>query len=276
MKKLVILFLLTSLLTFSVFAIDGVGDFVGGLKLDMGDATDANTSRSLTIKPWLSFSRDIIENFNLYAEIAVPFTTPLEDIDFEGKIDEFDLKLTYGGIAAGPGSLGFFLNNKFVFPFKDTGDNWTYGFTFAATYGGIVAGPGALGFELGGDFPVYGGGDVDFVFDDIYLGVTYGLDLGVAITLKPFLLIDGEVEFGGLYAKVGYASDIFGAGVEIDKLGAGRGVDFGDDFPIDVYGEAYLLGGPLTVGAHIKFEHINGASGTDMAISPGLYVSYKF
>jgi hypothetical protein len=273
MKKLAILFLLTTL-AFSAFAIEGVGDFTGGLKLDMGDAT--KEARDLTIKPWLSFSRDIIENFNLYAEIAVPFASPLKDIDFEGKIDEFDLKLTYGGIAAGPGSLGFYLNNKFVFPFKDTGDTWTYGFTFAATYGGIVAGPGALSFELGGDFPVYAAKDVDFKFDDIYLGVTYGLDLGVAITLKPYLLIDGEVEFGGLYAKVGYANDLFGAGVEIDKLAAGRAADFGKSFPIDVYGEAYLLGGPLTVGAHIKFDKINGGSGVDPTINPGLYVSYSF
>ncbi|MDR2144419.1 MAG: hypothetical protein LBP29_08625, partial [Treponema sp.] len=172
MKKLAILFLLTSLLTFSAFAIEGVGDIGVGLKLDVSDV--ANEARKLTIKPWASFSRDLIENFNLYLELAVPVDTgPLNNTDVTASIDEFDLKLTYGGIAAGPGALGFYLNNKFVFPFEDLADTWTYGFTFAATYGGIVAGPGTFGAELGGDFAVYAVKKVDFKFADIYLGLTY-------------------------------------------------------------------------------------------------------
>jgi hypothetical protein len=269
MKKLAILFLLTTVLAFSAFAIDGVGDFNAGLKLDMPNAQDE--VRGFVIKPWIDFSKDLVENFNLYLKAEVPINFgALKDIDVTAAINEFHLKLTYGGIAAGPGNIGFFLDNNFAFPFKDLGDSWSYKPTLAVTYGGIAAGPGTFGAELGADFAVVVKGEVpDDIFSDIYLGLTYGLEMGLSFTVKPFLAIQPDAEFGGLYAKIGYAQEAFGASVEIDKFTK----DF-KGFPIDVYGEAYLLDSALTAGAHITFGNINGTG--DVSINPGVYVAYKF
>jgi hypothetical protein len=273
MKKLAILFLLTSLIGASAFALEGVGDFAAKAEIDLTDA--AEETRGLSIKPSLSFSRVLIENLTLSAGVGVPFTTPLKKTKLTVGLDSFEVKLTYGGIAAGPGSLGFFLNNALTIgDFEEAGDTLGDGIDVGATYGGIVAGPGSLGLELAAETTVVAAGEGDFNFDDIYLDVTYGLDLGVAITVKPFLLIQPDVEFGGLFVKVAYTSEIFGAGVKVDKLDAGGAADFGEAFPIDVYGEAYLLESALTVGAHIKFANINGTG--DPTINPGIYASYKF
>jgi hypothetical protein len=271
MKKLAILFLLTSLLAVSAFAIEGVGDFTASLAIDFTDVGEAEGPRGLTIKPAIEFERDLVENLRLYIGVGVPFATALEDIDFVTSLDSFEVKLSYGGIVAGPGNLGFFLDNVLkVGDFSDAGDTLGDGITVGVTYGGIVAGPGSLGFELGGDMGIVAGGEVDFVFKDVYLSAAYALDAGVTVTLKPYLMTDPDVEFGGLYAKVGYASDVFGAGVEIDR--------FPDDFkgfPLDVYGEAYLLGNALTLRAHITLANIAADAG-DIGITPGVKVSYKF
>jgi hypothetical protein len=268
MKKLAILFLLTSLLALPAFAIEGVGDFVGYLRIDGGDV--GNDARTLTIKPGIEFSRDLIENLSLFVGVGLPISTPLKDIKFGVAMDSLELKISYGGIAAGPGNLGFFFYDYLkVGDFEKAGDTLEDGITIGATYGGLVAGPGALGFELGAELGVIAAGDVDFVFKDVYLAATYALDLGVSITLKPFLAIDPDVGFGGLYLKVGYATEVFGAGIEIDKFN-----DEFKGFPVDLYGEAYLLGGPLTVGAHLKFGNINGTG--DITINPGIYAKYAF
>jgi hypothetical protein len=275
MKKLAILFLLTSLLAASAFAIEGVGAFTGSLAIDVGNV--ANDARTLTIKPAIEFSRDLIENLNLYVGVTVPIESPLKDIDFAARLDSFELKVTYGGIAAGPGKLGFYLDNTFVIAFEEPGDNWSDGVKAGATYGGIVAGPGSIGTELAVETTVAGkaaGKDLDFTIKDLYLSVGYALDLGVTITLKPYLLVDPDVEFGGLYVGVGYANDSFGAGVEVDKLSAGGTAEFGEAFPVDIYGEAYLLGKALTVRGHVKIENINGTG--DVTVTPGVKVSYAF
>jgi hypothetical protein len=283
MKKLAILFLLTLMVGAFAFAIDGVGDFQAYLKADLLNVNEGNDGdMGLKIKPGITFSRDIIDNLNLYVEVGVPILKdPMDGDDTFVGVNEFDLNLTYGGIAAGPGTVSVYVKNAFIFDEinndnagEEVGDTWQYTVTPGVAYA-LGAGPGTLTFDLGSELGVIrAGGDGDFE-GKAYLGITYAIPAyGVRFTAKPYFLYAPDTAFGGVYFYAAYANANFGIGVESDRMSADKDVDFGDVIPIDPFAEAYLLGGSLIVGAHclISIEDAND----DVEISPGVYVKYNF
>jgi hypothetical protein len=285
MKKHVIFFLLT-IFSLSAFALEGVGDFSLGAEIDAGDV--AQDTRDLVIKHWFGFSRNLNDNFNLYLKAEVPITTgPLKQIAPGISLDEFLAQLN-GNFAVGPGSLGFYVKNNFTVPVygkerigqagRDLKPaDWSYKITPAAGYA-IGDEYSAFNAFLGADLRVYEYQKAfTDPFRDIFLSLGYSGDTGISVTVKPYLDIQPKVQFGGLYAKLAYANDTFGGGIEVDKLPAKFDIA-GAGFPLDFFCEGYLFAKALTLGGHLKLGNLGNktAGRNKVSFNPGVYGIYRF
>jgi hypothetical protein len=285
MKKRAIFFLLT-IFSLSAFAVEGVGDFSLGLKIDSGNV--AQDTRDLVIKPWFDFSRNLNDNLNLYLKAELPITTgPLKQVAPGVSLDEFLAQLN-GSFAVGPGKLGFYLKNNFAVPIygkerigkagRDLkpGD-LSYKITPAAGYT-ISSEYGSFDAFLGADLQVYEHRKAfSDPFRDLFLSLGYSGDAGVSATVKPYLDIQPNVRFGGLYAKFAYANENVGAGIEVDQLPAKFDIA-GAGFPLDFFCEGYLLAKALTLGGHLKFGNLGNktAGRNKVSFNPGVYGIYRF
>lgn len=314
MKKLAILFLLTSL-AFSAFAIEGVGNFTAGLAIEASDI-NVDESKGIAITPSISFSRELIPaltlsvGLNSYLQgiwdgdttIGIPLVDGVEGVAID--FNKIDIRLDYS-LAAGPGDLGLYLRNRIninaanveVGGIKTDAKGLKEAVRVGATYK-LPAGPGSLGI---GAYTGFSYADKDkyaprvesFAYDDLgfdlgYTGIAAGpgsLSIETS-TWFAFGKNNGdEFQLGGTWWNIGYAAEAFGAGVEGGLAYIYAGTDF-DSLGVSFkpYFEFYGLYEGLTVGAYVKIGKGTanawgggfGSDADDVAISPGVYVSFAF
>jgi hypothetical protein len=282
MKKLAILFLLTSLIGASAFAIEGVGDFTVGAIFELEDAADSlGAGQSLAITPSLSFSRLIIPGLNISIglnsyegatdndnTILIPFKS---GSDVKAQLNKLDEKVAYS-LAAGPGTLGFYLRNRNNIPIKPSGQDITGALRFDVNYA-LPAGPGTIAFGI------YTGVAYapDFDYNDLGFDLGYTFDFGLSIATSTWFRLSSEGDgfdgYDGTWYNIGYTQEAWGAGLEGGIFH--DGTDLG--LSLKPYFEYYGLVEGLTVGVEVTIgDSKQLIKDDDLDISPGLYVTYKF
>jgi hypothetical protein len=321
MKKIAILFLLTIVFASFVFAqeasvttklefvlknVNGAkdyGDYAGTTGTTTKSADDLNKKMEpYLILPIVSASASV-GDFDLGADVAFghSFGTDRQT----HKIDTAAFHAQYN-IAAGPGSLGIFLNWNEVNARLEPG----------ASYSGLVAGPVTLGFNASFQYNYANVNEKgkptvfnsDTKRDTIVLGVNAGFDFGlnIAYTFKYDLGIDKKANGGvelksgiGEIAMVDVSFNFEGlagipltVGIATENTGetrawAGKMLK---GFRIDPYA-SYQITDAIAAGLRVRLENVAddnyGSSGTpptkldfkaskDLAISPAVWLSYTF
>jgi hypothetical protein len=299
MKKVSILLLLTVVLAFSAFAIEGVGDFTAGLEIDLDNVGGGNKG-ALGIDP-LEISIKYARSFGAFGlsaklgnDLHIP--TDKESTQLTDKIGDdlfFNVTPSYS-LAAGPGELGFALGIQLNVPFTEKGwglsesyyDNKSIFFSIDPVISyGLDAGFGALAFELGTDHIRISkiGGDFakdGYGLEDIGLYLQAGVDLpfGLGLWIKPVLAIDttdnnGDADVLDKFVfDVHYAiTDAITAGVETDIPTGDKEIDTAG-ITITPYGD-FSFG---AIGAYVKVELSKVASKLDIQIKPIIGATYSF
>jgi hypothetical protein len=302
MKKLAILFLLTTVLAAFSFALEGVGDFEAGLTIE---GVDLNASKSdggkwLALTPTITFSRDIIENLNLFVGLNTSdgildeeYTIAIPLYDGGDTVIQFqriDIVGTYG-LALGPGRLSFALlirEGLVVAPENWAKDSFKNEERLDVIYA-LKAGPGTLSAGVFTGFSIQpnrknkaDGKDQTFLYDQLGFTLGYATDMGVFIETETGLHLPehsgDSFKYDGTWLQIGYADKVFGGGVEAGIKPTWKGAKEDEldkiTLPIKPYFEYYGLYKGLTVGAFIKLNALN--TGKDIYISPGIYATYKF
>jgi hypothetical protein len=215
MKKVSMLLLLTVVLAFSAFAIEGVGDFEGGVEFGFDNVTGENGGAlGVSIEPSVTFSRDFgAVGLSVTLGDVVHIPTDKNTTQLTDKIgDELYVGVTPSlTLAAGPGELGLSLgiqgrfwladvagyngstNNYLVLDFPN--ENKT---TFilridpVISYG-LDAGFGTLSFELGTDHLAFAGNQGDDMKSfgllrlPLYFQAGVDLPFGLGLWVHPVL-----------------------------------------------------------------------------------------
>jgi hypothetical protein len=314
MKKLAILFLLTAL-AFSAFALEGVGDFTAGLAIEATDINADVATKGIAITPSIAFSRELIPALKLSVglnsylpgiwdgdtTIGIPLQDGMEGVLIN--LNKIDVQFDYS-LAAGPGDLGLYLRNRIDFNVKKPkvggvepdAEGLKEAVRVGASYS-LPAGPGSLGIGVYTGFSYadktkYGRAEA-FAYDDLgfdlnYKGIAAGpgsLSIDTSTWFNFGKNNGDEFQLGGTWWNIGYAADAFGAGVEGGLAYIYVLTDF-DSLGVSFkpYFEFYGLYEGLTVGAYVKIGKGTanawgggfGSDAKDVAIAPGVYVSFAF
>lgn len=312
MKKITVLLLLTAL-ALPVFAIEGVGDFTAGLAIEGHDinAKEEAAQAAVAITPTITFSRDLIENLNLFLGLNSnlnglfdddkTFEIPLwEDGKTGISLNKIDLAVKYG-LAVGPGTLGLGLLNRLNVPIATTSGDDPDAFSdrVRLTVGyELPAGPGSLSIALLTGFYIQdeekGGPKDGFDYDELELDIDYNLEMGLGFGIYTWFDIPSKEDrgfaHGGTDLLISYTTESFGGGLEAgiapDWKGSGKDKEFdGVGFSFRPYFEFYGLYEGLTLGAYIKINKFadnwpaigaKSAEDADIIVAPGIYASFKF
>ncbi|GHU66741.1 hypothetical protein FACS189447_08160 [Spirochaetia bacterium] len=274
MKRISILFLLAVVLVSFTFAIDGVGDFKAKVNVAVSDLQDSD-AMDVVIEPSIGFST-AFENvgpgtLGLGATVVFPIdlNLPGDDIGLALKLDA--LSVSYS-LAAGPGTLKFWLDNYTGFILAPDTDDKLEGALKPGVNYALPAGPGTLTVESGTEFwyakavPTY-----DPTLTIVYGKVAYAADFGLTGSYKFVYDLDASI-IGANELDVNYK-------ITDDPILAGVTVTLPADFDFDAglgvkpYAEAHF--GAIGVGFEVPFGNIAAAAG-DVTIGLGIWGSYSF
>jgi hypothetical protein len=305
MKKVSMLLLLTVVLAFSAFAIEGIGDFEGGVEFGFANALSADDDEALniSIEPTFNYSNAFgIIGLSVTVGDVVYIGT---DSDLTDKLgDELYINITPSvALPLGPGEFGFGLGlqanlaiaNKYGlvqedYGFKDpaatvpdysVGANPYFRIDPVISYG-LDAGFGELAFELGTYHlqltKAYGDKNDAYGLNRLPIYLQAGLDLpfGFGFWLHPVLEIktqDGDPADTGLAEfdlDIHFAfNEQILAGVEVDIPTVEDGIKEGG---ITIIPRCELTFGPL--GAYVQIEVSNvGTGDTETSDSYGQLVT---
>jgi hypothetical protein len=259
MKKLLLLFLLTTVLVSFTFAVDGVGNVTAKVQADMSNVT--KDYRGLVITPSLGYSNSF-DALSLSATVKLPIgIKPLDGGDTKVGIQLDTLKIGYS-LAAGPGTLGFYLENYDDYLFED-GSDLNGNLTIPGISYAIPVGSGVLTPEAGLNL-VYA---KDFLVEHCFFKIDYALDAGLDINLKAKYGIDAgkymETEF-----EISYQFAPAKLGLYFDFLGS----EF-KGFEIKPFGELALTNA-ISIGLEVPINNVNGTGDSTLGI--GIWGSYSF
>jgi hypothetical protein len=300
MKKVSILLLLTVVVAFSAFSIEGVGDFTAALELNLDNVGGGNDG-ALAIDP-LEITIEYARAFGAFGiaaklgnDLHIPTDKDKNETDKIG--DDLFFKITPSyTLAAGPGELGFALGLQLNVPLTDEGFGLSGAYDDegkkkalffridpAISYG-LDAGFGALAFELGTDHlqisKQHGDTGDAYGLDllPIYLQAGVDLSFGLGLWIKPVLTIatedEDDTELSSFVFDIHYAiTDAISAGVETTIPTIEDGIKY-LGLEIIPYGE-FSFG---ALGAYVKLDITGLANDVDedILIKPILGVSYSF
>jgi hypothetical protein len=283
MKKLAILFLLTTVLvsfTFAQVTVKGGFELVNVLE-EQGDMTpvlytEFNGKASTPLGPG-SIGAELQLGAGLaFEEATSPYGTH-GDVFVKGFYD----------LSVGPGTLTFALSTWFTnpAPVQSFGD-----LHFNVDYAGLAVGPATLGFGLEYDFRTTGvkSNGKNAVFADgakaddaVDLKVTADFAFGLGIEYHFNYVISDPDNFIAEIFKVNvnytlpsiplkFGAELTGTGA----LDAAGDQVFFEGFGLKPYVE-YAISEKLSAGLDIPVVNINAAVG-DMDINPGVWIKYAF
>lgn len=279
MKKLAILFLLTTVLIGGVFAqsvkanveLANVSEANDG-KRDIKLALIFAGSGSQEVGPGaLTFALQVAPQLHFISEGQGSTGAAWDGDDNFGQIGY--------GIPAGPGTLDISL--KLLMTDAIT---WRP----AVGYLGLVAGPATLGFGAYYDFKTTGQNEdresaafgkytdgVETKDDDVAFWVTAGFDFGLNVKYEFKYGIGGEYIKNIAYLDVNYAiMEALVAGVELDSTGAKvKDGDLFDGVQVKPYVN-YTLNENVSAGAYFKLQGINNSAEADLEFAPGVWIQY--
>jgi hypothetical protein len=286
MKKLAILFLLTTLVGASTFAIEGIGDFTAALELAVENATGADDEDAIiSAEPSITYSR-AFGDFGLAVKLGDVFKYDTDSDADDHIYDELYLAITPSySLAAGPGTLAFSLTLKPVFYLADYGDNTDPSFIVNPVINySLDAGFAALAFELGTDDLVIGDGlneDGDgygLFINDAYFKASATFPFGLSVWVSPRITIatndgQGDTEFHEVRVDASYQIlEFLSAGVE------GR-VRVGDPLKeegIMIKPHAEATFGAIKAWLAVEIDAIANDVDGDITVKPIIGGSYSF
>jgi hypothetical protein len=288
MKKLAILFLLTTVLaafTFAQVTVKGGFEVPNVTGANNGDAvpvlyTEFSGSASTPLGPG-----NIGVAFQLGT--ALNLTDKVYPYELHGDVY---LKGLYS-LAAGPGTLAFGISTwgssydmtSLGVPMSIGSPAGFGGLEFGVDYDGIAAGPATLGFGVWYDFNTYGRDGTDYaVFGDdpkaediLGVRVAFGI-AGFNLTYKfKYAVGDDSYVKNIAYIDASYqVIDPLKVGLEVDNTGEGsKGGDYFEPLTIKPYVE-YAISEKTTAGVFVVLDNLN--ADPDLEVKPGVWISYAF
>jgi hypothetical protein len=287
MKKLAILFLLTTVLIGGVFAQASVKAQFG-----LGNVSEANDGK---MDPALSLffngagSQEVgpgVLAFEAQAALSLSFQ------DVPGRGASFLVDDTYGKIgyslAAGPGTLGISLKAIATDAIK-----WEP----EVNYTGVAVGPATLGFGVWYDFKTTGqavdgykapfgkyedGNPVvdgtEYKDDDLGIYVTAAFDFGLNVKYQFVYGVGAEEIANIAYLDVNYqVMEPLNVGVELDAT-ANKAGDVFKGFQIKPYA-SYVITENMSAGLEVKLSNIaqeeNHPDGDELTVNPAVWFKYS-
>jgi hypothetical protein len=307
MKKLAILFLLTTVLasfTFAQVTVKGGLDFgnLGGEKVwdwtNVPSLTSTDETSPVLYTDFVGTAKTALGPGSIGAELAlgtrISFEKDVASVyDFHG--DTY-LKGFYE-LSAGPGTLTFALS-----AWKDKGQGFG-DLHLNADYAGLAAGPATLGFGVEYDFrtsgktkkgksAVFADGKGSKLDDAIDLKVTAAFAFGLSIEYHFNYVLNDDDNYIAEIAKLNVSYTLpsipLKIGAELTGTGGWNYADdeqafFGGDgtsgFKFKPYAE-YSISEKVTAGLEIPLSQINGHSEKpykhDIIIGTGVWIKYAF